>query len=123
MASKLRGTWRRELVEIFRRTLGIAEGDGAMCKRKGGGVPAPHSVSGFRAFQSCPVEPECLLSADTIRELQEVDEHGRVFSIFFSVNLCAWCCYPQGDLSRAICFHLLSAAVQTAGLFSMKGTG
>lgn len=56
-----------------------------MCKRKGGGggdtegVLAPYSVSGFRAFQSCPVEPECLLSADTIRELQEVEEHERVF--------------------------------------------
>lgn len=73
-------------MEMFRRTLGTAEGDGEMCKRKGGGVPAPHSVSGFRAFQSCPVEPECLLSADTIRELQEVEEHERVAFFFFFVS-------------------------------------
>lgn len=56
------------------------------------------------------MEPECLLSVDTIRGLEEVKKLERVFLSTSVPLLPAAAAGSQGDLNRAICFPLFCSA-------------
>lgn len=68
------------------------------------------------------MEPKCLLSVDTIRGLQEVKEHERVF-LSTSVLGAAAAAAALKETWTGLSVSLYSAVLQQGRPFTMKGTG
>lgn len=68
------------------------------------------------------MEPECLLSVDTIRQLEEVKELERVF-LLSSVPLLPAAAAALKETGTGLSVSLYSAPLQQGRAFTMKGTG